>query len=226
MTMWLSFALILVIWLSIVLLFPIQWEFLVDKENSFWVNKGILRAETADKLARFEKGSGFKILLFLGLAGSAICIWILSQSLPCIFSTFHISQTPTPPSVCVMYVLYAKRNQSEVIKKYCQFGQRFLFSTLLQKPCHKKQEIEECILKLCGQIHHQGTYTPLWGVNYYLPYFFQLKYSVNVPAYSNFRTNIYPHTSNKHQQFSLRNGTLLFTVQEWKMRFYHSSQGC
>lgn len=81
MTIWLSFALILVIWLSIVVLFPIQWEFLVDKENSFWVNKGILKAETADKLARFEKGSGFKILLLIGLAGSAFCIWILSKSL-------------------------------------------------------------------------------------------------------------------------------------------------
>jgi len=82
MTIWLSFALILVIWLSIVVLFPIQWEFLVDKENSFWVNKGILKAETADKLAHFEKGSGFRILLLIGLAGSALCIWILSRSLP------------------------------------------------------------------------------------------------------------------------------------------------
>ncbi len=78
MTMWLSFALILVIWLSIVVLFPIQWAFLVDKENGFWVNKGILKAETADKLVRFEKGSGFKMLLLIGLAGSATCIWILS----------------------------------------------------------------------------------------------------------------------------------------------------
>jgi len=34
------------------------------------------------------------------------------------------------------------------------------FSTLLQKHCNKKQEIEECILKLCGYIYHQGTYTP------------------------------------------------------------------
>ena len=81
MTIWLSFALILVIWLSIVVLFPIQWEFLVDKENSFWVNKGVLKAETADKLAHFEKGNGFKILLLIGLAGSTFCIWTLSRSL-------------------------------------------------------------------------------------------------------------------------------------------------
>lgn len=82
MTVWLSFALILVIWLSLVVLFPIPWEFLVDKENRFWVDKGILKAETADKLARFEKGSGFKILLFIGLAGSVLCIWMLSKPLP------------------------------------------------------------------------------------------------------------------------------------------------
>ena len=34
------------------------------------------------------------------------------------------------------------------------------FSTLLQKHCNKKQETKECILKLCGYIYHQGTYTP------------------------------------------------------------------
>ena len=36
-------------------------------------------------------------------------------------------------------------------------------STLLQKPCNKKQETEECILKLCGYLYHQGTYTPQAG---------------------------------------------------------------
>ena len=45
-------------------------------------------------------------------------------------------------------------------------------STLLQKHCnsvlyplegYKKQETEECILKLCGYIYHQGTYTPQAG---------------------------------------------------------------
>ena len=36
-------------------------------------------------------------------------------------------------------------------------------STLLQKHCNKKQETEECILKLCGYIYHQGTYTPQAG---------------------------------------------------------------
>ena len=33
-------------------------------------------------------------------------------------------------------------------------------STLLLKHRNKKQEPEECNLKLCGYIHHQGTYTP------------------------------------------------------------------
>ena len=33
------------------------------------------------------------------------------------------------------------------------------FSTLLLNFCHKKQEITECSLKLCGYINHHGTYT-------------------------------------------------------------------
>ena len=39
----------------------------------------------------------------------------------------------------------------------------FAFSTLLQKHCNKKQELEECVLKLCGYTYHQGTYTALSG---------------------------------------------------------------
>ena len=38
-----------------------------------------------------------------------------------------------------------------------------MISTLLQKHCDIKQETEECILKLCGYIYHQGTYTPQAG---------------------------------------------------------------
>ena len=33
-----------------------------------------------------------------------------------------------------------------------------MFSTLLQKSCHKKQETEECILKLCRYFYPPGTY--------------------------------------------------------------------
>jgi len=40
------------------------------------------------------------------------------------------------------------------------------FSTLLQKHRNKKQETEECILKICGYIYHHGTYIPLWGVRH------------------------------------------------------------
>jgi len=32
-------------------------------------------------------------------------------------------------------------------------------STLLQKHCNKKQETVEYMLKLCGYIYYQGTYT-------------------------------------------------------------------
>ena len=35
-----------------------------------------------------------------------------------------------------------------------------VISTLLQNFCNTKQKIKECILKLCGYIYHQGTYTP------------------------------------------------------------------
>jgi len=41
----------------------------------------------------------------------------------------------------------------------------YIFSTLLQKHCNKKQETQKCILKLCGWKYPQGTYTPLWGVS-------------------------------------------------------------
>jgi signal peptidase II len=39
-----------------------------------------------------------------------------------------------------------------------------LISTLLRKHCNKKQENKEFLLKLYTCLHHQGTYTPLWGV--------------------------------------------------------------
>jgi hypothetical protein len=35
---------------------------------------------------------------------------------------------------------------------------------LIDSVGHKKQETEECILKLCGYKYHHGTCTPLWGV--------------------------------------------------------------
>ena len=44
--------------------------------------------------------------------------------------------------------------------------ERVAFSTLLQNPCHKKQETEEGILKICGYIYHHDKYIPLWGVRH------------------------------------------------------------
>ena len=61
-----------------------------------------------------------------------------------------------------------KKCREKVIKKDSDtilIG-RVDFSTLLQKHRNKKQETEECILKICGYIYHHGTYIPLWGVRH------------------------------------------------------------
>jgi len=53
---------------------------------------------------------------------------------------------------------------SPCLNRLCLFfGTTYTISTFLQKHCNKKQETEECILKLCGYIYHQGTYTPQVG---------------------------------------------------------------
>jgi hypothetical protein len=49
---------------------PGRWSDLVDKENDFWVGKGMVSAALAEKFRRFEKGPGQKILTALvSLAG-------------------------------------------------------------------------------------------------------------------------------------------------------------
>jgi len=49
---------------------PGRWSELVDRENDFWVGKGVVSAEKAEKFRRFEKGPGQKILTALvSLAG-------------------------------------------------------------------------------------------------------------------------------------------------------------
>ena len=78
MTLLLLVSMILVIWLAFVVLFPIPWESIVDKENSYWVNKGTIKVATAEKIVRFEKGKGFKIILVFALIGSALGMWVLS----------------------------------------------------------------------------------------------------------------------------------------------------
>jgi hypothetical protein len=78
MTLLLLATVILIIWFALVVLFPIPWALIVEKENSYWVNKGVITTATADKIVRFEKGKGFKIVLGFALIGSAVSIWISS----------------------------------------------------------------------------------------------------------------------------------------------------
>lgn len=45
---------------------PVEWSRLVDKENDFWVNRGIVSASFSDRFRRFEKGIGLKVLVGIG----------------------------------------------------------------------------------------------------------------------------------------------------------------
>ena len=78
MTLLLLVSMILVIWFAFVVLFPIPWALFVEKENSYWANKGLIKAKTAEKIARFEKGKWFKVILVFALIGSALGMWVLS----------------------------------------------------------------------------------------------------------------------------------------------------
>jgi hypothetical protein len=59
---------------------PDQWSRMVDKENDFWVGKGIVSSSASAWFRRFEKGRGQKVLIaligVLGVAGF-ICMTIL-----------------------------------------------------------------------------------------------------------------------------------------------------
>ena len=62
------FALVL---LWYILARPAQWSEIVDKENDFWVGKGIVPPATAEWFRRFEKGPAQKFLVgFVGLLGA------------------------------------------------------------------------------------------------------------------------------------------------------------
>ncbi len=78
MTFLLWTSLISIILLAFAVLFPIPWTLMVEKENNYMVKKGVIKDATADKIARFEKGKGFKVLLILILLFSTICIWRLT----------------------------------------------------------------------------------------------------------------------------------------------------
>ena len=47
----------------------LKWGRIVDRENEFWVRKGVLSRSTGERIKRFEKGLGLKILVVLNLIG-------------------------------------------------------------------------------------------------------------------------------------------------------------
>ena len=60
-------------------------------------------------------------------------------------------------------MIYSSWKSDFTIQSLRSWEKNITFSTLLQKHCNKKQETEECILKIGGYIYHQGTYTPEAG---------------------------------------------------------------
>ena len=59
------------IWLWFIVARPARWSQLVDKENDFWVGKGLVSASASAWFRRFEKGPGQKLLVGLvGLLGA------------------------------------------------------------------------------------------------------------------------------------------------------------
>ena len=63
-------------WLCFIVSRPDQWKEMVDRENDFWVGKGMGSAAVAERFRRFEKGPGQKILAaLLALIGVFAFIW-------------------------------------------------------------------------------------------------------------------------------------------------------
>ena len=55
---------------------PEQWGRLVDRENDFWVSKGIVSPSLSGWFRQFEKGLGLKILLGIStLLGMGVFIY-------------------------------------------------------------------------------------------------------------------------------------------------------
>ena len=54
------------LWLWYMIAKPEQWSRFVDKENDFWLKRGIVSASFSARSRRFEKGLGQKILVGIG----------------------------------------------------------------------------------------------------------------------------------------------------------------
>jgi hypothetical protein len=76
MMVWLILSFIWAALLLFMIFFPKRWASIVEKENSFWVKKGIIKAKTAEKIAIFEKGKGLKILVGIGMLGFFLLVYL------------------------------------------------------------------------------------------------------------------------------------------------------
>jgi hypothetical protein len=64
-------------WAAFMLLFPARWMAVVEKENEFWVRKGLVSSSRADWFKRVESGVWFKtVIAVAGLVSCAIA-WLL-----------------------------------------------------------------------------------------------------------------------------------------------------
>ena len=54
------------VWLVILIRFPRKWAALMDRENDFWIHRGVVKESTGGWVRRLEKGR------FL-----VVCVWAL-----------------------------------------------------------------------------------------------------------------------------------------------------
>lgn len=76
MTVLIILSLLLAVWLTFMLICPNRWSAMVDKENNFWVQKGVLKPATAERFANFEKGIWLKILVAIAMLAFLANAWL------------------------------------------------------------------------------------------------------------------------------------------------------
>ncbi len=70
------------LWLGFLVFFPKRWAALVDKENNYWVEKGMISASRAEQVKRLEKGFAVKMMVvfLILLTGSLLLISVRTQN--------------------------------------------------------------------------------------------------------------------------------------------------
>lgn len=73
-----SILILSLIFLAFIVIYPSKWAEIVDKENSFWVKKGLLKESTAKRMSNFEKGKYLKIITLFAILISLLDIWLIN----------------------------------------------------------------------------------------------------------------------------------------------------